>query len=137
MKKWKSTKENKYITRTRCYVGNGFALAYGLETLLATVSYRFVMLFSVLIAHSSCVPQKQNTSHRCSFRFSSKPRYKSKKRGACVAQSIEHPTLDFSSGHDLWVLGSSPTSGFMHSRESAGDSLSLSIFLYSLSLSLK
>lgn len=29
-------------------------------------------------------------------------------RGACVALSITHPTLDFSSGHDLRVVRSSP-----------------------------
>ena len=31
--------------------------------------------------------------------------------GAWVAQSGEHPTLDFGSGHDPRVVGSSPTSG--------------------------
>ena len=30
-------------------------------------------------------------------------------RDAWVAQSVKHPTLDFSSGHDLPVKGSSPT----------------------------
>ena len=29
--------------------------------------------------------------------------------GTWVAQSIEHPALDFSSGHDPRVVGSSPT----------------------------
>ena len=28
-----------------------------------------------------------------------------------MAQSVEHPTLDFGSGHDLRVLGWSPESG--------------------------
>ena len=32
-------------------------------------------------------------------------------RGAWVAQSINHPTLDFGSGHDLTVVSSSPASG--------------------------
>ena len=32
-------------------------------------------------------------------------------RGAWVAQSVKHPTFDFCSGHDLRVMGSSPTSG--------------------------
>jgi len=31
-------------------------------------------------------------------------------RGAWVAQLVKCPTLDFSSGHDLRVVGSSPTS---------------------------
>jgi len=29
-------------------------------------------------------------------------------RGTWVAQSVKHPTLDFSSGHDLRVMRSSP-----------------------------
>ena len=28
-----------------------------------------------------------------------------------MAQSVKHPTLDFGSGHDLMVVGSSPASG--------------------------
>ena len=32
-------------------------------------------------------------------------------RGACVAQSVKRPTLDFSSGHDLRVVRLSPTLG--------------------------
>lgn len=32
-------------------------------------------------------------------------------RGGWAAQPVEHPTLDFSSGHDLMVGGSSPASG--------------------------
>ena len=31
--------------------------------------------------------------------------------GAWVAQSVKCPTLDFGSGHDLTVMGSSPMSG--------------------------
>ena len=31
-------------------------------------------------------------------------------RGTWVAQSVEHPTLDFGSGHHLWVMGPSPKS---------------------------
>ena len=31
-------------------------------------------------------------------------------RGAWVAKAVKHVTLDFHSGHDLWVLGSSPMS---------------------------
>ena len=38
---------------------------------------------------------------------------------AWVAQLVEHPTLDFSSGHDLRVVGSSPESGSMLSRKAA------------------
>ena len=41
-----------------------------------------------------------------------------------MTQSVKWPTLDFSTGHDLRVLGLSPTSGSTVSRESAGDSLS-------------
>ena len=44
-----------------------------------------------------------------------------------VAQSIKHPILGFSSGHDLRVVGSSLTSGPARSVESASDSLSLSV----------
>jgi len=43
-------------------------------------------------------------------------------RGAWVAQLFGHPTLDFSSGHDLGVVGSSPVSDAAFSGESAGDS---------------
>ena len=41
-----------------------------------------------------------------------------------MAQLVEHPTLDFDLGDDIEVLGSSPMSGSMFSRESACDSLS-------------
>jgi len=36
-----------------------------------------------------------------------------------VAQLVECPSLDFSSGHDLGVMGSSPESGSMLGGESA------------------
>jgi len=36
-----------------------------------------------------------------------------------VAQAIKHPTLDFGSGHDPRVVGSSPTSSATLSAESA------------------
>ena len=36
-----------------------------------------------------------------------------KERGASVAQSTEHPTLDLSSGLDLRVVSSSPALGSM------------------------
>ena len=36
-----------------------------------------------------------------------------------MAQSVKCPTLDFGSGHDLRVLGSSPTLGSMLGMESA------------------
>ena len=32
-------------------------------------------------------------------------------RGTCVAQSVEYPTLDLSSDHDLRVVSSSPALG--------------------------
>ena len=42
-----------------------------------------------------------------------------------MAQSVEHQTLDFSSGHDFRVVGSGPTGGSALGKESAGDSLPL------------
>ena len=39
--------------------------------------------------------------------------------GAWVAQSVEHLTLDFGSGHDPEVVGSSPASGPSLSMEPA------------------
>jgi len=53
-----------------------------------------------------------------------------------VTQSAEHPILGFGSDHDPEVTGSSPTSGFVLSAESASGFLSLSLPL-TLSLSLK
>ena len=50
------------------------------------------------------------------------------KRGAWVAQSIERPTLCFSSGHDLMVCGFKPHVRLHADRaEPAWDSLSLSL----------
>ena len=46
--------------------------------------------------------------------------------GTWVAQLVKCPTLDFSSGHDLWIMGLTPMSGSTLSEESAWDSLSLS-----------
>ena len=43
-----------------------------------------------------------------------------------MAESVKYPTLDFGSGLDLRVLGSSPAWGSRLRRESAWDSLSLS-----------
>ena len=40
-------------------------------------------------------------------------------RDAWMAQSVECPTLDFGSSHDLRVMGLSPASGFVLSGESA------------------
>ena len=37
--------------------------------------------------------------------------------GAWVSQLVECPTLEFGSGHDFTVVGSSPTSGSMLSVE--------------------
>ena len=50
--------------------------------------------------------------------------------GACVAQSVKHWTLDFSSGHDFTVCEFEPHVG-LHADvvESAWDSLSLSLSL--------
>ena len=36
-----------------------------------------------------------------------------------MSQSVEHPTLDFGSGHDTMVVGSGPVSGFALIVESA------------------
>ena len=41
-------------------------------------------------------------------------------------QSVEHLTLGFGSGHNLWVMRSTPALGSVLSTESAWDSLSLS-----------
>ena len=46
--------------------------------------------------------------------------------GAWVAQSVECPTLDFSSAHGFMVMGWSPMSGFVLNMEPAWDSVSLS-----------
>ena len=58
-------------------------------------------------------------------------------KGLWVAQSDEHPTLDFSSGHDLMVCEFDPHIGLCaECAEPAWDSLSLSPSLsFSLSLS--
>ena len=65
--------------------------------------------------------------------------------GTWVAQSVEHQTLDFGSGHDPRVMGSSPTLGSTLSVETALDYLSVSPYAplpclhsaHALSLSLK
>ena len=44
-----------------------------------------------------------------------------------MAQSFEHPTLDFNSGHDLRVMGSSPVSGSVMPAQSLLGILSLSL----------
>ena len=44
-----------------------------------------------------------------------------------MAQSVEHPTLDFSSGHDPKVMGLSPTSGSVLGVEPAWDKSVLTI----------
>lgn len=50
-----------------------------------------------------------------------------------MAQWVGHPALDFGSGPDLWIMGSSLASDSALSRESAWDSLSLPLALpYSL-----
>ena len=57
-----------------------------------------------------------------------------------MTQWVKPPTLDFSSGHDLMVMGSSLASGSIQKAEPAWDSLSLPLslpLLHSLSLSLK
>ena len=48
--------------------------------------------------------------------------------GALVAQSVEHPILDFGSGHDLMFHDIEPCVGLCADREEhAWDSLSLSL----------
>ena len=59
-----------------------------------------------------------------------------KKRGALVAYSVKHLTLDLGSGHDLRVVRLSSVMGSALGVESAWDSLSLSLPLPS-QLSLK
>ena len=50
-------------------------------------------------------------------------------RGTWMAQSVKHPTLDFSSGHDLTVHGIKPCLRLCTgSMEPAWDSLSISIY---------
>ena len=46
-----------------------------------------------------------------------------------VGQSVKHPTLGFSSCHDLGVMGPSPVSGSMLGVEVPLDSLSFSFCL--------
>ena len=48
----------------------------------------------------------------------------SSSKGSWVAQSVERPTLDFSSGRGPRVVGSGPTSGSLLSVEPAWDSFS-------------
>ena len=61
-------------------------------------------------------------------------------RGTCMVQLVKHPTLDFSSGHDLSVCEIKPHVGLCADlTEPAWDSLSPSLsapFLLSLSLPL-
>ena len=44
---------------------------------------------------------------------------KKDQRGAWLAQSVEHPALDFSSGHEPKIVGSSPALGFVLTLEPA------------------
>ena len=56
-----------------------------------------------------------------------------------MAQSVKRPTLDFGSGRDLRVVGSSPMSGSMLSKESAGNSFPVpcpAALVHALALSL-
>ena len=58
--------------------------------------------------------------------------------GAWVAQSVKHPTLDFSSDHDLMVREIKPCIRLhADTAKPAWDSLSLPFLCLSLSLSLK
>ena len=56
-------------------------------------------------------------------------REEQKSRGAWVAQSVERQTLDFGSGHDPRVVGSSPMLGSSLNMDPAWDSPSLSLSL--------
>ena len=58
---------------------------------------------------SDCRIQKESTLHLL-LRLCGGAK-KRKKREAWVTQSVKHLTLDFSSGHDLRFVGSSPASG--------------------------
>ena len=55
--------------------------------------------------------------------------FKDLSRGAWVAQSAEHPPLDFGSGHDLMVEGSSPALGSVLTAWNLLGTSSLSLFL--------
>ena len=54
---------------------------------------------------------------------------KKKSRATWVAQSVKHLTLEFSSGHDLMVMGLSPASGCELTAQSLLGSLSLPLSL--------
>ena len=59
---------------------------------------------------SGTLQPKWDTSQRCNVKFSRSHIKKSKKRwGAWVVQSVKHPTLGFSSGHDLTVREFEPS----------------------------
>ena len=73
----------------------------------------------------------------CHFKVKSEVGLEGKGRGAWVTHLVEQGTLDFSSGHDLWVVGWSLASGSELSIESAGDFLPLPVSLLSHFLSLK
>ena len=63
---------------------------------------------------------------------------KKRGEGAWVAQSVKHPSLDFSSSHDLTVMGSSPVLGSRLGTEGVCLRFSLSLLHpVCLSLSLK
>ena len=50
-------------------------------------------------------------------------------KGTWGAQLVKHPTLDFSSGHDLAVMGSSPAPGSVLTARSLLGIVSLPLFL--------
>ena len=58
-------------------------------------------------------------------------------RGTCMAQLVEYLTLNFSSGHDLGVLGRSPALSCLLSGESAWNLSPPALPLLTLSLSNK
>ena len=60
----------------------------------------YILTMVVVIQHRTVMPKKDQ------------------KKGAWVAQSVKHPTLDFGSGHDLRIMRSSLPSGSVLSAES-------------------
>ena len=55
--------------------------------------------------------------------------------GTCMAQLVKCPTLDFSSGHDIRVMGSSPKLGSVLSSEPVSPSpLLLLLLMYTHTL---
>ena len=95
--------------------------AFKRKSLWALVARYFLNMTSDLMNKQKC---KLNIK---SFHYRKKPLKMGGSWDAWVAQSIKHPTLDFSSGRDLRIVRSSFVLSSVISRESAWDSLSPSV----------